>query len=127
MLAGFQEPTRVRAYLLPAREYPRSHATLQTVLSFDPEPGLPTSASAIVTEALGAVYTKPWIVELILDLAGYRQDVDLAAAVATEPAAGAGAFLLPMATRLVQSCRLHGHPVTDAADSLLAYELNGDR
>ena len=47
-------------------------------------------------ESSGVVYTKPWVVDLILDLAGYVADKDLAAARAVEPAAGAGAFVMPM-------------------------------
>ena len=46
------------------------------------------------------VYTKPWVVDLILDLAGYVADRDLVAARAAEPAAGAGAFVRPMVRRL---------------------------
>src|SRR5205823_9575388 len=30
-----------------------------------------------IQEKNGAIYTKPWVVELMLDLAGYTQDADL--------------------------------------------------
>jgi adenine-specific DNA-methyltransferase len=43
----------------------------------------------------GEVFTKRWIVDLILDLAGYTSDRDLATLTAVEPACGAGAFLVP--------------------------------
>ena len=75
-------------------------------------------------ERRGAVFTRPWVVELLLDLAGYREDADLAAALAVEPAAGDGAFLAPMARRLLASCRRSGRPPADAAGSILAYELD---
>jgi len=31
----------------------------------------------MIAEPKGAVYTKRWVVELLLDLAGYRSDVNL--------------------------------------------------
>ena len=46
-------------------------------------------------------------------------------ALAVEPAAGAGGFLVPMARRLVASCRRQGRPLADCARSLLGYELDG--
>jgi hypothetical protein len=42
--------------------------------------------------AHGEVFTRRWVVDLILDLAGYDADRDLASLVAIEPACGAGAF-----------------------------------
>lgn len=77
-------------------------------------------------ETKGVVYTRPWVVDLILDLVGYRADVDLAAMTAVEPAAGEGAFLIPMVRRLLESLRRHDRPITDARRALLAYELNRD-
>jgi len=75
-------------------------------------------------EPKGAVYTKPWVVELLLDLAGYTADKNLIDMVAVEPAAGDGAFLGPMVKRLVESCRRRNRPITDIQTSLVAYELN---
>lgn len=79
---------------------------------------------AVVLEPRGVVYTKRWVVELILDLAGYTVDRDLAAAVAVEPAAGDGAFLVPMIERLVDSCGRQGREISSCFHSLIAYELN---
>ena len=44
--------------------------------------GLPDALPHLVAakEPRGVVYTRPWVVDLILDLAGYRADEDLAAA-----------------------------------------------
>ena len=75
-------------------------------------------------ESKGVVYTKRWVVELLLDLAGYTADNNLVDAVAIEPAAGDGAFLGPMIERLAASCRTLKRPLTDCADSLIAYELD---
>jgi adenine-specific DNA-methyltransferase len=72
----------------------------------------------------GVVHTNPWAVELILDLAGYRPEANLVDAVAVEPAAGDGAFLVQMAERLIRSCRRQGRDPLDCADSLSAYELD---
>jgi hypothetical protein len=71
----------------------------------------------------GAVFTRRWVVELILDLAGFTADRDLAAMHAIEPACGDGAFLGPMVERLAASCRRHDRPLSDAADALYACDL----
>ena len=75
-------------------------------------------------ELRGAVYTKNWVVELLLDLAGYTPDRDLPGSLAIEPAAGEGAFLAPMAGRLLSSCLRQGRPPLDCAGSLVAYEID---
>ncbi len=71
----------------------------------------------------GAVFTRRWVVELILDLVGYTSERDLAAMRAIEPACGAGAFLGPMVERLSRSCRLHGKQASDAANAIRACDL----
>jgi adenine-specific DNA-methyltransferase len=71
----------------------------------------------------GAVFTRPWVVELILDLAGFTADRDLAAMHAIEPACGDGAFLGPIVQRLAESCAVHGRPLIDAANALYACDL----
>lgn len=85
--------------------------------------GLPRLAAA---DPKGVVYTQPWVVDLILDLAGYRPEDDLAARYAVEPSAGAGAFLVPMVRRLMTSVVSHGRSVADARGSIRAYELDAD-
>jgi len=71
----------------------------------------------------GAVFTRRWVVELILDLVGFTGDRDLAALRAIEPACGSGAFLGPMVERLSRSCRLHGRRISEAADAIRACDL----
>lgn len=71
----------------------------------------------------GAVFTRRWVVELILDLVGYADERDLVALRAIEPACGSGAFLGPIVERLSRSCRLHGREISDAADALRACDL----
>jgi hypothetical protein len=75
---------------------------------------LPQLAAA--REPSGVVYTQTWVVDLILDLAGYRADQDLAARYAVEPSAGKGAFLGPMIRRLPASLPAHGRHLADARD-----------
>jgi len=74
-------------------------------------------------EKSGVVYTRSWVVDLVLELAGYCPELDLAGRLAIEPAAGEGAFLLPMARRLIASCRLHGHSLSECRSALLGYEV----
>jgi len=78
-----------------------------------------------VAEPRGVVYTKPWVANLVLDLAGYRPEADLAALYAVEPSAGEGAFLVPMVRRLAASMRAHGRSLADAREAIRAYELDG--
>lgn len=90
----------------------------QSLFSFGyPEASFPA-------ERRGAVYTRPWVVELVLDLAGYSPEMNLVDAVAIEPAAGQGAFLVPMTRRLVASCARQRRPLMDCLNSLVAYEID---
>src|SRR5580698_10318512 len=82
------------------------------------------SCPELPAEAKGVVYTKRWVVELLLDLAGYCSENNLANSLAIEPAAGDGAFLGPIVERLVESCRRFGKSLSECRDSLIAYELD---
>lgn len=82
---------------------------------------LPASLRAALN--LGEVFTREWVVELILDLVGYAPERDLAACTLVEPACGGGAFLGPVVRRLGASCRLHGRDLSEAAQALRAFDL----
>jgi adenine-specific DNA-methyltransferase len=82
--------------------------------------------SAVPFETKGVVYTRRWVVELLLDLAGYRPENNLVDAMAVEPAAGNGAFLRPMIDRLLDSCWRLGKPLATCRESLIAYELDDE-
>jgi len=71
----------------------------------------------------GEVFTRRWIVELILDLVGYTADEDLGARVLVEPACGTGAFLVPVVDRLIASCREHGRDLASIGDCIRAFDL----
>lgn len=70
------------------------------------------------------VYTKPWTVEVILDLAGYTADKPLASLIALEPSAGDGAFLCGMVRRLVESCKRRRIPLSQADEAIRAYDID---
>src|SRR5260370_6322053 len=61
----------------------------------------------------GEVFTRKWVVQLILDLGGYTIDRDLGEFLAAEPACGTGALLCPMGERLTTSRLIHAWPITD--------------
>ena len=73
--------------------------------------------------AHGEVFTRRWVVDLILDLAGYRASEDLGASVIVEPACGAGAFLVPIVERLVKSCEMYGRSLADTGQAIRAFDL----
>lgn len=71
----------------------------------------------------GEVFTRRWIVDLILDLVGYTPEKDLGSHVLVEPSCGTGAFLLPIVERLIASGRLHGRPLHSLGSALQAFDL----
>jgi len=77
-----------------------------------------------VLERKGAVYTKAWVVDFVLDLAGYAPVHNLVDMIAIEPSVGDGAFLSRMIERLIRSCDIHARPYRDCLDSIIAYELD---
>ena len=73
--------------------------------------------------AHGEVFTRRWVVDLILDLAGYRADDDLGASVIVEPACGTGAFIVSIAERLAESCNQHGRSLADLGQAIRAFDV----
>lgn len=71
----------------------------------------------------GEIFTRRWIIDLILDLIDYTPDRDLSQLVAIEPSCGSGAFLVPMISRLCDSLRLHGRSLEDASGAIRAFDL----
>lgn len=60
----------------------------------------------------GSVYTKPEVVDFILDLTGYKKEKPLFKFKLLEPSFGGGDFLLPIIDRLLSSVVLHGKKMT---------------
>lgn len=71
----------------------------------------------------GEVFTRRWVVDLILDLVGYRVEDDLGASIIVEPSCGCGAFLLPIVERLAESCRRHGRELSDLGAAIRGFDL----
>lgn len=82
------------------------------------------AAAGEARNELGEVFTRRWVVDLILDLAGYVPERDLANLVAVEPAVGEGAFLGPMIDRLVASCALHGRRLEESEPAIAAFDVS---
>lgn len=78
-----------------------------------------------VLDAHGEVFTRRWVVEMILDLIGYTPERDLVSLRAIEPSCGSGAFLVPMVERLVESAKRYGRSLQEAVDSVRAWDLLG--
>lgn len=75
------------------------------------------------TQNFGEVFTKRWVVEIILDLVGYTADKPLSTLTLVEPAIGSGSFLRPIIERLLDS--LHGSvvPATDLMPAIKAFDI----
>ena len=74
----------------------------------------------------GVVYTRPWVVDLVLDLAGYNPSENLVDSVAVEPSCGDGSFLAQIVRRLSSSCQSQGRPLQDCNESIMAFDLSPD-
>ena len=83
-------------------------------------------AAAIRDRNHGEVFTRRWIVDLILDLAGYTSDKDLGTLRAVEPSCGTGAFLGPMVERLIESCQRRGRDIATTLTAIRATDLLDD-
>lgn len=75
-------------------------------------------------EAHGVVLTKPHVVSLILDLAGYSPDKDLTRLRLLEPSCGHGAFLIEAVKRLLAAAAQHGRGPEQLSDSLCAFDVD---
>ncbi|MES9506773.1 N-6 DNA methylase [Streptomyces sp. NPDC000609] len=80
---------------------------------------------ALPAEAVehGEVFTRRWVVDLILDLIGYTANKNLCDVKLVEPACGSGAFLVAVASRISASCRVHDRPLSDALAAVRALDL----
>lgn len=97
-------------------------------ISLDLAATLSPSAYQVGERAAGGthevVLTKPHVVDLILDLAGYTPRKNLTTLALLEPACGRGAFLLPAVRQLLGSARQHCTPVERLRDAILAYDID---
>lgn len=71
----------------------------------------------------GEVFTRRWVVDLILDLVGYTADAGLSQKLIVEPSCGCGAFLVPIVERLMESCRHDDVQLADCGGAIRAFDL----
>lgn len=71
----------------------------------------------------GEVFTRRWVVDLMLDLVGYAPETDLGAKVIVEPSCGCGAFLLPIVERLAESCATYGRSLSELEGAIAGFDL----
>jgi len=85
----------------------------------------PSAWPVVKDEAIrnGEVFTRRWVVEMILDWVGYDPERDLAACRLVDPACGGGAFLEAVTERLSASCRKHDRSIAQALPSVRAWDL----
>ncbi len=74
-------------------------------------------------ERNGVVYTKRWVVDLMLDLAEYTPDRKLQALSIVEPS-GDGSFVAAIVERLVESSGRFGQSLELATGAFACYELD---
>ncbi len=75
-------------------------------------------------EPLGEVFTRRWVVDWMLDLAGYSADADLASMKVVEPSCGSGAFLIPVVERLLDSREESGASFDQLHGAIWACDLH---
>lgn len=89
--------------------------------------GDPAKISSPATDPpteLGAIFTKRWVAELVLDLAGYIESEPLYEGVVVEPSCGHGAFLEVVVERLLSSCRRDGVDLESTRATIVALDLD---
>lgn len=72
----------------------------------------------------GVVYTKRWVVDLILDIAGYIPGAGIAGKTVVEPSCGCGAFLTAIAERLADELAVENGEWSILADSVRGYDID---
>ncbi|WP_201317515.1 Eco57I restriction-modification methylase domain-containing protein [Paenibacillus sp. EPM92] len=98
------------------------HIQLNLYLETAETTSISTDNELILKKKSGSYYTKPEIVSLILDLAGYTIDKPLYEMSLLEPSTGQGAFLIPAIERLLESvAKVFGAQVF--ADDGKSYDL----
>lgn len=71
----------------------------------------------------GEVFTRRWVVDLILDLCGYTTAVDLTSLVLVDPSVGSGAFVEPVVERLLQARAASGTPWADLSGCVCGWDV----
>lgn len=80
--------------------------------------------TVLAIRSAGVVYTKRWIVESILDTAGYLVSADLSKIRIIEPSVGHGAFFVEIVRRLILSAQDRGIDVVHLRDCVRGYDID---
>lgn len=72
----------------------------------------------------GVVFTKDWVVSLMLDVCNYNPSLDLSSFKILEPSCGEGAFLIPIVQRLCDSLDSYNRNPSIILNSISAFELD---
>ena len=73
----------------------------------------------------GVIYTKKWVVKLVLDIAGYTSDLPLWKRVVVEPSCGHGSFVREIVERLIESAKRDGKfNANTLQNCVVCYELD---
>lgn len=100
------------------------HKDLEGCLSPEASTALKDLSESAGTESRGAVFTRPEVVDFILDLAGYTENKPLHKKRILEPSFGAGDFLLPIVRRLLSAWRNAQGTLDELSDAIYAVELH---
>ena len=89
---------------------------------------LPASSAASARLEYGEVFTRRWIVDLILDLSDYKPDLNLTQLRVVEPSVGSGAFLGPIVERLLVARTKHApaEPWLSLRDCIQSWDLQDE-
>jgi adenine-specific DNA-methyltransferase len=93
-----------------------------------PSPSIPAVATDLqLTPSQGVthgeVFTRRWVVDVLLDLAGYSTDKPLNEQRLVDPSCGSGAFLVAAAERLLASLDGAGHRPEQLVDAITAWDV----
>lgn len=80
----------------------------------------------MASEHHGAVYTKRWVVDLILDIAGYTPGAGITRRTVVEPSCGCGAFLTAIAERLADELSAENGEWSMLGNSVRGYDITPD-
>ena len=78
----------------------------------------------MASEHHGVVYTKRWVVDLILDIAGYIPGTGIAGKTVVEPSCGCGAFLTAIVERLADELVTKGGEWSTLSDAVRGYDID---
>ena len=76
----------------------------------------------------GDVFTKPCVVNYMLDLVGYTSDRDLSCVSITEPSCGEGEFIIEITRRLAESAKNFGFDLNESFHKYVsASDIDGQK